>query len=396
MTGLPLHHELGPDPEPMGVRDQRVRVLIAGAGVGGLETALALHTYGDHVRVDLLSDERAFTYRPQAVGEPFGGAATTEMDLGKFAAERGFGLIRDSLESVDPSAKLVATRGGKRLPYDGLVLALGAKSRAAVPGALMFRGQQDTVSLALALADMVTLPSPNITFVAGASATWTLPLYELALLTDAWAREHDFTPIIRVVTAEHKPLEAFGETTSEVLLDLLDRRGIQLLSDTIAGFVEGGQLWIQNDGLVPADLAVALPRLEGSLVPGVPADPFGFVEVDSFCRVKGLEDVYAVGDMTTSDVKQGGLATQMADAAAASIASAAGAPVEPAPFTPVLRGLLFTGERPLLVSGPAARMPRPAGDGVSVADWWPSHKIVGTHLGPYLATHAEMLVPASP
>ena len=52
--------------------------------------------------------------------------------------------------------------------------------------------------------------------------------------------------------------------------------------------------------------------------------------------------MYAAGDATTFPVKQGGLATQQADAAAETIAQAR-APVTARPFTPVLRGVLLTG-----------------------------------------------------
>ena len=57
--------------------------------------------------------------------------------------------------------------------------------------------------------------------------------------------------------------------------------------------------------------------------------------------------MFAAGDATTFPIKQGGLATQQADAAASTIAHALGANVEPMPFAPVLRGLLLTGGAPL-------------------------------------------------
>ena len=46
-------------------------------------------------------------------------------------------------------------------------------------------------------------------------------------------------------------------------------------------------------------------------------------------------------------MKQGGIAAQLADAAAEAIAAKAGADVEPRPFRPVLRALLLTGAQPL-------------------------------------------------
>jgi sulfide:quinone oxidoreductase len=377
--------------------DDRVRVLVAGAGVGGLEAALALRARaGEFVRVDVMAPERCFTYRPLSVNEPFGEAGTVQAQLRDIAAERGFGLIRDALESVDAAGKRVRTQDGTMLGYDALVLALGARPVTAVPGAVTFRGPRDVRRLAAALEAVADRPSPAITFVAGASAAWTLPLYELALLTETWARGRSLSPEIRIVTAEHRPLEAFGPQASAEVAELLARRGISVHTSTLARDVVGDGLRVPGQGAIPADLAVALPSLTGPAVVGLPRAGLGFMPVDDFCRVDGLDDVYAVGDMTQHAVKQGGLAAQMADVAAASVAAAAGAPVRPKPFAPVLRGLLLTGGRPLyLRNPPASEAPDAARDGEPVAPWWPSHKIVGAHLGPYLATHADMLVPVA-
>jgi sulfide:quinone oxidoreductase len=93
--------------------------------------------------------------------------------------------------------------------------------------------------------------------------------------------------------------------------------------------------------------------------------------------VSGLDDVWAAGDLTTFSVKQGGIAAQQADAAAEAIAAAAGAEIDPAPFRPVLRGLLLTGLVPryLATDHPADTEPL----------WWPPTKIVGRYLSPFLA-----------
>src|SRR5699024_6223966 len=114
---------------------------------------------------------------------------------------------------------------------------------------------------------------------------------------------------------------------------------------------------------------------------GLPADASGFIPVDEHAAVRGLRDVYAVGDVTDQPLKQGGLAAQQADAAASAIAHALGAPVRPEPFRPVLRGLLL--------SGVGAAFLRRAADGGSEASfgalWWPPTKVAGRHLGPFLA-----------
>ena len=105
--------------------------------------------------------------------------------------------------------------------------------------------------------------------------------------------------------------------------------------------------------------------------------------------VEGLEAVYAAGDATNFRVKQGGLAAQQADAVAEHLAARHGAPVEPAPFRHVLRGMLFTG-------GPAAYLRADGeGEGAAAAQalWWPPTKIAGRHLAPYLYQHGAAAPP---
>jgi sulfide:quinone oxidoreductase len=91
-----------------------------------------------------------------------------------------------------------------------------------------------------------------------------------------------------------------------------------------------------------------------------------------------------VGDITTFPVKQGGIAAQQADAAAETIAAAAGAPVRPKPFRPILHGLLLTGGEPQYLQ---AHLTGGYGDS-SVLSWdplwWPPAKIVGRYLAPAL------------
>lgn len=115
--------------------------------------------------------------------------------------------------------------------------------------------------------------------------------------------------------------------------------------------------------------------------------------MDGYGRVTGVPDVYAAGDMTARVVKQGGLATQQADAAAAAIVAAAGVPVDSAPYRPVLRAMLLTGERPRYLR----RAPGSEPDGATdTSPWWPPHKIAGRELAPYLTAHPELLVAPAP
>ncbi len=144
------------------------------------------------------------------------------------------------------------------------------------------------------------------------------------------------------------------------------------------------------------DRVIALPRLEGAPLDGIPQTLAGFVPVDEHCRVRGVEDVFAAGDVTSFAVKQGGIATQQADAAAEAIAGAAGADVEARPFHPVLRGLLLTGRAPRYLRRDLGEQPDRAPVASIDALWWPPAKIAGRYLAPFLAERVERLEPEPP
>jgi sulfide:quinone oxidoreductase len=199
-----------------------------------------------------------------------------------------------------------------------------------------------------------------------------------------------------LVTPEAAPLALFGRAASDAVGALLEERRVTVRCNTHPVSVSRGKLELAPRGSILADKVVALPRLRGEPITGIPRDGGGFVPVDAYGRVRGLDDVFAAGDVTAFPVKQGGLAGQQARAAAEAIALRAGADVVPEPFRPVLRGLLLTGSVPRFLR---AELAGGAGD-TAVAQtsplWWPPGKIVGRHLGPFLAERASLVLSEPP
>jgi sulfide:quinone oxidoreductase len=359
-------------------------VLIAGGGVAALEAALALRDE-DRVSVELLAPDTEFTYRPLAVAEPFRVGDVRRFPLPVLVEKAGADLRRGTLVSVDVDRHVVRTGEGEELSYDVLLLALGARPRAVVTNALTFRGAGDGPALRALLDDALAGDVRHLCFALPAGVAWPLPLYELTLLTymhltDAGAMDIRLT----LVTPEDAPLGLFGEQASDAVRELLEIRGIELLTRTTPVAFESGVLRLAPDAALEADGVVAMPRLEGSPPEGIPHDAEGFVPVDEHAQVVGVDDVFAAGDLTTFPIKQGGIAAQQADAAAAAITARAGAAIDPAPFRPVLRGLLLTGVFPRYLRAE----PGKASSTVDTEPlWWPPAKIVGRHLAPFLAEH---------
>ena len=176
----------------------------------------------------------------------------------------------------------------------------------------------------------------------------------------------------------------FGANISADVRTILETRGIRLHTRLTPVAFENRRLEVIPRGTISTECVVSLPVPEGRDILGLTRDTRGFVRTDALGRVAGRADVFAVGDMTTFPIKQGGIATQQSDTAPAAIAKLAGAPVTPKPFRPVLRGLLFTGLTPRFLAADLL-------DDSSEADaeplWNPPNKLVGRYLSPFLAQH---------
>jgi sulfide:quinone oxidoreductase len=375
--------------------DSQLKVVIAGGGVAALEAVLALRALArDPLAIEVVAPEPDFVYRPLAVAEPFLAGEARRFPLARLVEDAGAELRRSRVTRVDLDRRVVELEGGAILPYDSLLVALGARPREAVRGSLTFFGPDSSPALARLLDEALTADVRRIAFAVPAGVAWPLPLYELALLTRALLVDAGVTGVeVVLVTPEERPLGLFGSEAREAMTALLEARGVECRYSTAPLSFEDGVLLTAPDGPIEADSVVALPYLDGPRLAGLPSDGLGFLPIDEYCGVHSATDVYAAGDATTFPLKQGGIATQQADVAATSIARRAGSTVEPQFFRPVLRGLLLTGMAPRFL-----RSER--GTSRSVVDteplWWPPAKIVGRHLAPFLASKLGLSEEAKP
>jgi sulfide:quinone oxidoreductase len=374
----------------LGSDRDRPRVLVAGGGVAALEACLFLRAYvnEDEVEIEMLTPHSRFAYRALSVLESFGGAPTWSMGLDRFAADQEVVLTHDSVAEVQSAERAVVAGSGERRPYDLLLIAVGARPTLDIPGAITFQGSTDAPAVRRLLDDAAAGLRPRIAFAVGAAASWTLPLYELALMTAAELKARGAKTEVTVVTPEAAPLALFGPRASALVGRLLDEHGITVICGAEPLSATEGELRLVDGRVVPADRVVALPRAAGQFIAGLPHDPAGFIPVDPHGRVEGVDGVYAAGDITTFHFKQGGLATQQADAAAEAMLADLGLPIEPRPFSPVLQGVLYTDREPTYLRNPltddAVNAPEPR----SYSLWWPPSKIAGRFLSPYLSVQA--------
>ena len=120
-------------------------VTIAGGGIAALETVLALRAHGVDAPIEMLAPKTEAAYRPLAVLEPFSAGETPALDLRELrgrpwayrcAATRSWPWSR--------MTKTLVTGRGERLPFELLLVAAGARAVETLPGALVFRGYEDS------------------------------------------------------------------------------------------------------------------------------------------------------------------------------------------------------------------------------------------------------------
>jgi sulfide:quinone oxidoreductase len=364
--------------------DRPARVLVVGGGIAALELLLALRaSVPSRVAVTLLTDAADLAPRAMTVAEPFARGAARSYAWSEIATDLGARLVLDSIVAVDASERLVFTHGGRRMPYDILAVTTGARRVNPFVGALTFGPSADAPRALRALVDeLLAGAAASIAFTMPSPASWALPLYELALLTAQELREHACDAAVRIVTPEDRPLAVFGPAAAEALMPVFEALDIELVAGGQPRGVVADGLLLAGGDVVPADRVVTLADIAARPVPGLPLDRAGFLPVDRWGRVAGEPGVYAAGEVTSFPMRQGGLATQQADAVAAAIAADCGACDDPEPFRPVLRGVLLTSGAPLYLQS------RPSGQSIASARalWSPPEKIAGLHVAPYLAT----------
>ena len=358
-----------------------LHVVVAGGGLGALETLVALRgLVGHRVALTLVAPEEHLSVRALDTLE--------RHPLHELAADLDATLLRDTIAGVDGDERTVRLASGGRLAYDVLVVAVGATPRPVFERGMCFEGAYEPDASEEVLADVRAARAPDVAIVVAPGATWTLPAYELALTIAA----SDPPGQVTLITPEQEPLEAFGAPATALVRSELAAAGVWLLCGVDAVVTHPNVVEVAPGVVLQSDLIVHLPALAGPRIPGLACDGDGFVLVDDGFRACGAHDLYAIGDATATARKQGGLAAQQADLVAEQIAQRAGAEHAPRPYRPILRGMLRTahGARYMRAGPPGAA---PSAEVSEQCLWWPPGPVAARWLVPWLAARARRSAP---
>ncbi|MGW1373977.1 NAD(P)/FAD-dependent oxidoreductase [Streptomyces sp. NPDC002446] len=273
-------------------------VVVVGAGLAGVRAGRALRARGFDGRLTVVSDEPEVPYdRPPLTKQLVSGTLTEDdirlADAGEFDARwiRGTAAV-----GLDRERRRVHLADGAALPYDGVVLAPGARARAwpegAVPaGVLTVRGLADVRALRAAVdggAREVVVVGAGFVGVELASSLSGLGV-RVTLVEPAGA-----------------PLRGLGRAVSEMVAGAARRAGVVVrLGTGVRGFRAGGG-WVSavelaDGGVLPADcvvVAIGMVPATGWLAGAGLALPGGRIHCDErlFARAAGEPGVPGAPD----------------------------------------------------------------------------------------------------
>ncbi|WP_405596635.1 NAD(P)/FAD-dependent oxidoreductase [Streptomyces sp. NBC_01410] len=265
------------------------RVVVVGAGMAGVQTAVALREQGFTGPVTLIGAEPHQPYdRPPLskailLGKAEGSAF--EVDFEALGIELRLGC---EVQGVRPGDHELDTEAGA-VPYDVLVIASGAEP-ITLPGAEGVAGVHLLRTLDDAARLRPVLVEQNDIVVVGAG--WIGAEFATA------AREAGCT--VTVVEAADRPLA--GALPAEVAAPMTDwyaQYGVELITHARVAGIEPGTVILADGRELPAGAVVvgigARPATGWLAGSGIALGPDGAITADEHLRTS-LPDVYAVGD----------------------------------------------------------------------------------------------------
>ena len=280
------------------------RVLILGAGFGGIATAVALRaqlaTQDEVILVDRRDDFAMGLRKTWAIlGISPIAYGTRSLDT---LATRGITVMRGEIGAIDPVNRS-ATVDAAVVEADALVVALGAdRAMQAVPG-LEEHGLNawDLSHVELVHGAVDACRGGRVVIgIFGAPYSCPPAPFELAMLMGERFDARGIVADLTVVSPSPIVLPILGAAGCAPLDGRLAERGIAFIGDRTITAVSKGVLDLGGDERLAFDLLLAVPphRCPAILVDAGLAPAGGWVKVDRATLETGHEQVYAIGDAT--------------------------------------------------------------------------------------------------
>ncbi len=292
-----------------------MRVLVLGAGFGGLELSATLsERLGSDVEVTLVDQSEEFVFGFSKLDVMFGRQEAHEVRHRYRDIEKpGVRFVQSVIRAIDPESKRVETDAGT-FEGDVLVVALGADlDPSATPGLAEAGYEFYTPDGAFALRDVLAAFPGGRVVVGVTSTPFKCPPApsETALLmhdflTGRGIRSDSSISLVMPLGAPIPPSPA----ASQALLAAFAERGIEWHPDRLVERLDADRkvALFSDGGEMPFDLFLGVPRHrvpDVVVASGMTVD--GWIPVDPETLVTRFADVYAIGDVASVGTPKAGV-----------------------------------------------------------------------------------------
>jgi sulfide:quinone oxidoreductase len=290
-------------------------VLILGGGSGGLATAGRLkELLGDKISITVIDKQRSFVMGFSLLRVMTGEKTEQEVTVPKEkVSQKGIKFINTEVNRIDVNNGIVRTDQGEFV-YDYLVVALGAElAPEKIPGfesAFHMYTLEDAKKLRDALS---SFRGGSIRLVVSSTPFKCPPApYEAAMLIDDHLRNKGLRDKsdIQIFTPEPQPMPIAGPEVGNMVVSMLNEKGIGFHSNTKVSLIDGSskQIVFENGSREKYDLLIAIPphttpkviRESGGL-----ADASEWISVDAKNMQTKYDRVYAIGDVAAVKLPSG-------------------------------------------------------------------------------------------
>ncbi|MFI5027923.1 MAG: NAD(P)/FAD-dependent oxidoreductase [Solirubrobacterales bacterium] len=291
------------------------RVLILGAGFGGLELATTLsEAIGEEIEVTLIDRSDSFVFGYSKLDVMFGRERAEAVRLSYSAFSKpGVRLVQETVLEIDPERRRVTTDAGTH-EADFLVIALGADyDMDATPGLAQAGNEFYSVAGAERLAELLPGFTRGQAVIGVCDAPFKCPPApsEAALLLHDHLIEKGVRGDCEItfVLPLPSPVPPSPET-SKALLTAFAERDIEFIPGRRIGSLDSGRgaVLLDDGSELPYDLFLGVPKHRAPDVvieSGMTTD--GYIPVDSRTLETEHAGVFAVGDVATVGVPKAGV-----------------------------------------------------------------------------------------
>jgi sulfide:quinone oxidoreductase len=290
-----------------------VKVVVIGAGLGGLPTAYELrHLLLKEHQVTLISDRAEFTFIPGLVRVALNinPLQHIQLNLPELTQRHGIEWILGNITNFNPETQQITVAENQIIDYDYVAMATGASfAFDAVPGLGPDGGYTHSVcsphhALEARTAWLKFLENPHHLVVGAMAGVSCLgPAYEFLLMAEWELRRRGLREQVSITFLTPEPylghLGLDGLSNSQELTEnLMKKRGIKAVTNAIITSVDAENIALDDGRKFPFEYAMILPAFRGvdfiQKIPGL-GNQKGFIPVLPTYEHPQFSSVYALG-----------------------------------------------------------------------------------------------------